>query len=146
MIRALFLYFVLFCSLVSGQRVSSVWYDTENGLPQNSVKDIVQDKYGFIWLSTENGLAKYDGNLFQIKNNLGCNNNRFSNFGGDRDLNQIYAISAYHEDIVLISGMNARKVSFSQHHFLRKKGNEIYYDYVKNGLPIEADRIKHYIT
>ncbi|WP_449397569.1 hypothetical protein [Chryseobacterium wanjuense] len=32
-----------------GQFVSS-WYDMDSGLPQSSIKDIVKDKYGFIWL------------------------------------------------------------------------------------------------
>lgn len=35
-----------------GQYIST-WYNTDNGLPQNSIKDIIKDKYGFIWLATE---------------------------------------------------------------------------------------------
>ncbi len=41
-------------------------YNTENGLPQNSVKDIKIDKAGYCWLSTEMGLVRYDGRSFQI--------------------------------------------------------------------------------
>lgn len=33
----------------------------ENGLSQNNVKAIVQDRYGFIWLGTKNGLDRFDG-------------------------------------------------------------------------------------
>lgn len=36
-------------------------YSSENGLIQNTVYDICQDKYGFIWLSTKNGVCRYDG-------------------------------------------------------------------------------------
>lgn len=31
------------------------------GLPDNSVNDLAEDKYGFIWIATWNGLARYDG-------------------------------------------------------------------------------------
>ena len=32
-----------------------------DGLPDNSINDIVEDKYGFIWIATWNGLARFDG-------------------------------------------------------------------------------------
>ncbi len=35
-----------------------------DGLSQNTVNDIFQDSYGFIWLATESGLNRYDGNTF----------------------------------------------------------------------------------
>ena len=41
-------------------------FDTENGLPQNSVKSIVQDPQGNIWLATESGLARFDGRRFAV--------------------------------------------------------------------------------
>lgn len=31
------------------------------GLPDNSVNDLVEDDYGFIWIGTWNGLARFDG-------------------------------------------------------------------------------------
>lgn len=39
-------------------------YNDENGLPQNSVKSIAPDQYGFVWLSTEDGLVRFDGTRF----------------------------------------------------------------------------------
>ena len=33
----------------------------DDGLPSNAVRNIVQDRYGFIWLGTDNGLCRYDG-------------------------------------------------------------------------------------
>jgi ligand-binding sensor domain-containing protein len=36
----------------------------DNGLPQNSIKDIVKDKYGFMWLSMEGRILRYDGSSF----------------------------------------------------------------------------------
>lgn len=32
-----------------------------DGLTSNTVRNIVQDKYGFIWFGTDNGLCRYDG-------------------------------------------------------------------------------------
>ncbi|AZA88705.1 hypothetical protein EG349_18970 [Chryseobacterium shandongense] len=41
------------------------WYNAdETKLPQNTIKSIVKDKYGFIWLSTENGIVRFDGKNF----------------------------------------------------------------------------------
>ncbi len=34
---------------------------SEEGLPQNTVIDIVQDNFGFLWLATNSGLVRYDG-------------------------------------------------------------------------------------
>jgi hypothetical protein len=43
------LFILLFCiQFCHSQQIASVWYDTDNGLPQNSVKDITKDKYGFM--------------------------------------------------------------------------------------------------
>lgn len=36
-------------------------FTSENGLPQNTVYDVCQDKYGFMWFSTKNGVCRYDG-------------------------------------------------------------------------------------
>ncbi len=43
---------------------------SENGLSQNSVHSILQDRQGFLWFATEDGLDKYDGYNFTVyKNN-----------------------------------------------------------------------------
>ncbi len=42
------------------------WYSSqEDKLPQNTVKSIVKDKYGFLWISTDNGLVRFDGSSFK---------------------------------------------------------------------------------
>ncbi|MEG1470675.1 MAG: ATP-binding protein [Anaerovoracaceae bacterium] len=40
--------------------------DISNGLSNNTVKCITQDKYGFIWLGTFDGLCRFDGVKFTI--------------------------------------------------------------------------------
>ena len=38
----------------------------ENGLPENSVKCILQDHLGYLWLGTQNGLVRYDGYVMKV--------------------------------------------------------------------------------
>lgn len=40
--------------------------NTENGLSQNTVLSILQDKTGFMWFGTKDGLNRYDGNFFKV--------------------------------------------------------------------------------
>lgn len=40
-------------------------WSTENGLPQNSVHQILQTKDGFLWIATEDGIARFDGVVFK---------------------------------------------------------------------------------
>ncbi|HEU4597738.1 MAG TPA: two-component regulator propeller domain-containing protein [Pyrinomonadaceae bacterium] len=42
-----------------------VW-QTENGLPQNTVRSVVQTEDGYIWVATREGLARFDGNGFTV--------------------------------------------------------------------------------
>jgi PAS domain S-box-containing protein len=49
------------------QYVHEEW-QTDKGLPQNSISSIVQDRDGFLWLGTENGLVRFDGVQFEIFN------------------------------------------------------------------------------
>lgn len=61
------LLFVLACLQFSAQQENyyEKWYNAdESKLPQNTIKSVVKDKYGFIWLSTENGIVRFDGKNF----------------------------------------------------------------------------------
>ena len=39
-------------------------YNVSDGLVNNVVFDVAQDKYGFIWATTRNGISKFDGSDF----------------------------------------------------------------------------------
>ena len=39
---------------------------TNDGLSQNNVKAILQDRRGFMWFATQDGLDRYDGNAFVV--------------------------------------------------------------------------------
>ena len=47
------------------QYVTTVW-QTEQGLPQNSVNAILQDHRGYLWIGTFGGLARFDGERFRV--------------------------------------------------------------------------------
>lgn len=41
-------------------------WTTETGLPQNTVRDMVQTRDGYIWIATLGGLARFDGRRFTV--------------------------------------------------------------------------------
>lgn len=43
-------------------------WSTENGLPQNSVHQILQTSDGYLWIATEGGLSRFDGITFKTFN------------------------------------------------------------------------------
>ena len=66
--------------LLTAERYVVRQYNSENGLPQNSAKDLLLDKNNFLWISTENGLVRFDGQHFRIYNTAnvaGLRSNRF---------------------------------------------------------------------
>ncbi|MCS5624315.1 MAG: hypothetical protein NZ748_00505, partial [Candidatus Marinimicrobia bacterium] len=48
------------------QKVEFEYYTVNDGLAENSVDVILQDKKGFIWAGTENGLCRFDGYAFKV--------------------------------------------------------------------------------
>ena len=47
------------------QYIAKLW-QTEQGLPQNSVNAILQDRKGYLWVGTFGGLARFDGERFTV--------------------------------------------------------------------------------
>lgn len=43
-------------------------WDTESGLPQNTVQAILQTRDGYLWFATEGGLARFDNQHFTVFN------------------------------------------------------------------------------
>jgi ligand-binding sensor domain-containing protein/signal transduction histidine kinase len=46
---------------------STTLWQTEDGLPHNIVQAITQTRDGYLWVGTREGLARFDGNHFEIK-------------------------------------------------------------------------------
>src|SRR5262245_50237843 len=61
-------------------------WTTENGLPQNSVRDLLRTRDGYLWFTTFDGLVRFDGvrfTVFNKSNTPGLVNNRFVNLFED---------------------------------------------------------------
>ncbi len=67
----IFLFLILLSRILGAQEVLKVQhFGVDQGLPQSSVWDILQDKYGFLWISTADGLCRFDGYNFTTYRNL----------------------------------------------------------------------------
>ena len=94
---------LLFFLCIKGQSYTTQWYNMDNGLPQNSIKDIVKDKYGFIWLSMEGRVVRYDGSNFVQYRNFKFKNLSFGDFFGNIQKDSITIFNASEKDVLLIS-------------------------------------------
>jgi signal transduction histidine kinase/ActR/RegA family two-component response regulator len=68
-----------------GRFVTDVW-QTEQGLPQNSVSAICQTRDGYLWLGTYSGLVRFDGvrfTIFESGNTPGLVGNRITALSED---------------------------------------------------------------
>jgi signal transduction histidine kinase/ligand-binding sensor domain-containing protein len=63
-------------------------WTTDNGLPQNTVRSILQTRDGYLWLTTFDGLVRFDGvrfTIFDKSNTRGLRTNRFTSLYEDKD-------------------------------------------------------------
>ncbi len=64
------LWLLLLPAILPAQEILKVkHYGVDQGLPQSSVWDILQDDYGFLWVSTADGLCRFDGYTFNTYRN-----------------------------------------------------------------------------
>lgn len=97
-----FLYAVCLLSLASP--LHAQWkdykitrFDTNNGLPQNSITVIGFDKAGYCWLGTEMGLVRFDGSFFKVFN--------FDNLPGLRSIRIRKVESTYDGELFFLNDM-----------------------------------------
>lgn len=64
-IAQVFIVFLLLQTTLLAQIPGLTQFTTNNGLPSNTVYDIVQDENGFIWIATDYGISKFDGLTFK---------------------------------------------------------------------------------
>jgi signal transduction histidine kinase/ligand-binding sensor domain-containing protein len=100
------LLFLLLCHMgFSQDTYHAEWFSADsNHLPQNSVKSITPDKYGYIWLSTENGIVRYDGLNFKTFNSesiKGLNSNRMLLFTGNIKKDSIIILNSLSETLLI---------------------------------------------
>jgi signal transduction histidine kinase/ligand-binding sensor domain-containing protein/DNA-binding response OmpR family regulator len=74
------LLFIGIClSLQAVQKVRFTHYSADDGLSENRVMSILQDKKGFMWFSTWDGLNRFDGRHFKVYKGLPGDPNGFTN-------------------------------------------------------------------
>ncbi|WDF77162.1 two-component regulator propeller domain-containing protein [Mucilaginibacter sp. KACC 22773] len=63
----MFVVLLIFCKFsASGQSYHFKKYQVEQGLSNNAVVSILQDKRGFMWFATKDGLNRFDGYNFKV--------------------------------------------------------------------------------
>ena len=63
----LFFFFGLFTSVYAQENQTYFEkYDVKSGLPESTVRDMVEDQQGYIWMATQNGLVRYDGYQYKV--------------------------------------------------------------------------------
>ncbi|WP_415326981.1 hypothetical protein [Chryseobacterium sp. MMS23-Vi53] len=70
------------------------------------MKDIIKDRYSFIWLATDGGLVRYDGRQFLVYNKLKVKNLNFGSFLKNKDGN-IIIFNNNEENCALLKNRNA---------------------------------------
>ena len=62
---------VFICSpLIAQMNISTEILTVRDGLSNNNARDIIQDKYGYIWFATADGVNKYDGYEITVYKNI----------------------------------------------------------------------------
>ena len=64
---------------IFGQTIHFKHINTVDGLSNNNVNDIIQDKIGFIWFATDDGLNRFDGYTIKVFRNHSNDKNSISN-------------------------------------------------------------------
>ncbi len=70
-IYVIIVFFFWFCSGLTSEAVKKPEFEFKHlsisdGLSQNTVMSIMQDKYGYMWFGTQDGLNRYDGKDFKL--------------------------------------------------------------------------------
>lgn len=70
--KFVFIFLLMMAGVLSGhsdKRLPELTFrhiNTQNGLPSNRVRDIVQDNEGFMWFATDGGVVRFDGTRHKI--------------------------------------------------------------------------------
>lgn len=129
-----YIFIILFCSCFYSQNPLNTWYDMNNALPQNSIKDIIKDKYGFIWIATENSIIQYDGSNFQTFNKFKVTDTHFGNFHGSIEKDSIVQFTILQKQQILIKNRHLTIPSHNLSTYTYTRHGEIYEVFNKNSI------------
>jgi ligand-binding sensor domain-containing protein/serine phosphatase RsbU (regulator of sigma subunit) len=91
-LRLLITISLLFVLQLQAQIQSFRYFGTENGLSNNFINDVHQDKKGFLWISHSDGVYQYDGQIFKNAKTI-FKNNDSTNFNGIKLTNEWVVLS-----------------------------------------------------
>lgn len=126
---------LLINTVVLAQNNQKINWTVDNDLlPQNSVKSIVPDMYGYIWLTTENGLVRFDGKSYIIYNsqNLDIKSSRMLYIQGNSASDSLYVTTDNTDDLILIHKRKAqiiKRQNIKTDRIYLKSGDNIYNSY-----------------
>ncbi len=82
-------------------------YNQDRQLPQNSIRSMCFDKWGFLWVATTDGLARFDGRTFKVY----PQESKYANIRGFVPVNKdtIFAFPVSEGNVIVISKGNAVK-------------------------------------
>ncbi|WP_435263384.1 histidine kinase [Tenacibaculum sp. nBUS_03] len=60
----IYFFFLLKATSLIAQNENFKNYTSEDGLPSNSITDIIQDNLGYIWFASNKGITQFDGNNY----------------------------------------------------------------------------------
>ncbi len=127
----------LFFLCIRGQNYTTQSYTMDDGLPQNSIKDIVKDKYGFMWLSMEGRILRYDGSSFVEYKDFKFKNLSFGDFCGNINKDSIVVFNASEKNVLLISRRKPEAITSGK--IMTPGGsenNKVYKQIFKNNITI----------
>ena len=93
--------------MLQGQHYVVRHYSVEDGLIQNTVMAILQDKQGFMWFGTWDGLSKFDGMEFtSYKSHPGDGSEMYNNriMALWQDENDYICVENYDEQVFRLEG------------------------------------------
>ena len=105
--KRLLLFFALLPLMLQGQHYVVRHYSVEDGLIQNTVMAILQDKQGFMWFGTWDGLSKFDGMEFtSYKSHPGDGSEMYNNriMALWQDENDYICVENYDEQVFRLEG------------------------------------------
>jgi signal transduction histidine kinase len=146
-IKIVFIVLFVFCNFCAQSDIKWQNYNTDNGLPQNSVKDIIKDKYGFIWISTERGITRFDGEQF-LTSKLWNNRKRYTNFHANKEKDTIFNLAEEGNEAAVITHRKLIRKTVSLKNLTRTivHNNKQYRLFDKNSVIMKgAPNSRHFI-
>ncbi|HTJ49007.1 MAG TPA: two-component regulator propeller domain-containing protein [Cyclobacteriaceae bacterium] len=115
-----FLLVLLSLQSFSQKEVRLQQLSVEDGLSQNTINTIYQDKRGFMWFGTQNGLNKYDASVFTVFKNIASDSTSLPS-------NDVYAVFEDQDDKLWFGTRSGLAL------FNRKTDNFTTFDYYDGG-------------